>query len=173
MRRLLDGLHWQMARYSRGRWLTALVILSAATLAIFDSLSEQLGGLPVPDTVLFYNGADLTAMLSAFEGEAREGYHRFRQVDLLFPVIFACTLLGLIGFAWRDRTPRWIVMLPLAVMVVDYGENTALHVAELSLPDIPAPLLWLTAAMSGAKWILIAVCVLLVPAGFLARWRRR
>ena len=96
------------------------------------------------------------------------------RLDYTFPVLYGVFFASALAFLWtsphRRSWSRWLVLLPLVAGLCDMTENT-LHL--ILLADIPpidvaaiddGMVVWAT-RFAVAKYSLLAIAVLLIPAG--------
>jgi len=105
-------------------------------------------------------------------GEAgRRIYLNFMALDVPFPAIYAAFWVGLFFRAVGAHTDAWrhLVLLPLVVGALDYGENLFIAIGFFTYP---APASWAVAAASVFTQVkLIATSALvLVAVALLIRW---
>ncbi|MBG6217096.1 hypothetical protein IWX75_001550 [Arthrobacter sp. CAN_A6] len=121
----------------RGRAAIAIVlgVLLSAVLATINglqlaSLQRALNGLGMPDTQL--GGYDAGYVESVQAGMTEELYERYGAThylwDMLFPLVFAATLVLLILRVTRGRKVALLLMIaPILYAAVDVAENLTLE----------------------------------------------
>ena len=100
------------------------------------------------------------------------------RLDYTFPVLYGLFFASALAYMWASsddpRWGRWLVLIPLIAGLCDMTENT-LHLVLLGdLPPVDAAVIndgavaWAT-RFAIAKYSLLGVAVLLIPAGALRR----
>ncbi|WP_159801274.1 hypothetical protein [Arthrobacter zhaoguopingii] len=114
--------------------IIAGVVVSAVLAAInglqLASLQRATGGLAMPDTLLTgYDSDYITRVQSRMTDELYERYGASHYLwDVLFPVVFAATVMLLISTITRGRKIRWFLLpVPVVYVVVDITENLLLE----------------------------------------------
>ena len=111
------------------------------------------------------------AQLTAYQiSEIRE--------DGLFPLIVACLFAVLLANAFRgvfgdSDQGRWLLLLPVALLIADYSENLRLYWAVEQFrchPDVPPSLAEAASPWTMTKWMLVALNFLTSIAGII--WSR-
>ncbi|HKO57803.1 MAG TPA: hypothetical protein VJ276_18185 [Thermoanaerobaculia bacterium] len=177
---MVEALWDRLARIASFWTFLALFALSTIfTVFFFNPLGEAYGG-----------EKSLDGHTMGFSPHyARERFARFTDaqlsvylgqestVDLIFPIVYSSMLaVAVAGLGRRARVPHWLVILPFAAALADYGENLSVivmilrHRARLPLPEltllfgsISSHLKWLLLTLSLAAVVWAAVARLLRP----------
>ena len=175
--------------------LIALAILLASTYAIKnfspkEGIAEALGkdyvstdNPPETEQSLWYGTARVTNMLGRYKPEHYGAHESFiLGHDLVYPLCYATSGLLLLAYfcPWRVGRRRLLVLLPLAVMALDYVENFTM-LAFLgrfrASQQTPLTLLEISRAFTVAKLCLLlltfAVAAFFVVAFAVSRLRAR
>ncbi|WP_162149401.1 hypothetical protein [Arthrobacter sp. Br18] len=125
------------ARAPRGRTAIVIVlgVLLSAVLAMINglqlaSLERALNGLRMPDTRLAgYDAGYVQAIQAGMTDELYERYGASHYLwDMLFPLVFAATLVLLITRITRGRRiARLLMVVPVLYAAVDIAENLTLE----------------------------------------------
>ncbi len=154
--------------YSRGRLLSVcllFLLLSVVMMLIVAPAVQSATGLPPLDVRFGYTADDVAQFFQALGPEGISTYHAMWGLDIVYPAAYgmgammAMAVLGRRLFS-PDSQLQWIMVVPLAAMLMDYVENVCLLILSLS-PTSVNPLL--AAVASGAtitKWVLIIITVL-------------
>lgn len=95
-----------------------------------QSLERALGGLEAPEAQLGgYDAGYIELVRSRMTDELLERYDASHYLwDMLFPLVFAATIMLLIAYICAGRKRRWLLMLaPVLFAVVDIAENLTLE----------------------------------------------
>lgn len=111
--------------------------------------------------------AALTAFLTELDEPTRAAYARFQAWDLFNLVLFGTAGVMLLGWMLKraglgETGWRWLIVLPLGLMVADLAENGLLSLAIAHFPDsiaTSAALPWVT----GTKFAVVMVMFLALP----------
>lgn len=170
-------LDFVFAHATRKAALAALAVLLVSTYVIRnhspkDDISRALKGDYVstdnpPDTehTLWYDSARVTGMLKRYNEPAHypalyEAHERFiLRHDLVYPLCYAIPCVFLLAYLYPRRGgPRWLVLVPPAVMLFDYAENFTMLAfirAFRANPQTPLKLLELSRAFTLTKLLLL------------------
>lgn len=121
--------------------LLILTFLASSVLWFQFGPAASLGstGVPLLDVQVEYTAADAYEQLSAYGEIGRDQYALFLAGDYLWVLLFGITAISLIHLALRrsklDAPPwTWILWVPVAVIALDWVENTALLALTLRFP---------------------------------------
>jgi hypothetical protein len=104
---------------------------------------------PILDTRFGYTAGEVRVLFTQLGEKGREQY-RASQLsdDLIFPWIYGAFFAALLGVAfcrvWDWDRQRWLLLLPLVVMLLDYGEN--LMIAKVLIPS------WDSLSVAAVGW---------------------
>ncbi len=123
----------------------------------------------------WYTPAEAAALFDALDrldADARVVYATTAlTVDMVFPACYGLLFAVLLFRLFRGGAPLYL--LPLALALADVLENTTVAALALSHDGAPSPLVWLAAAFTLVKTILIVATLAAVSAGGMLRlWAR-
>lgn len=132
-----------------------------------------------PDGSFFYTPQDLYRMAEAYGAAGRAAYVQARVTfDVVWPLVYTFFLVTAISWAASKAgvtaAPwRWVNLLPLCSLFLDYLENLGAVIVMLRYPA-PTPIIdLLTTWFTPLKWALLgASFVVLAGLMGLAVWRR-
>lgn len=165
-------------RKPRGRAAIAIVlgVLLSVVLAMINglqlaSLERALNGLGMPDTQL--GGYDAGYVESVQAGMTDELYERYGAShylwDLLFPLVFAATLVLLILRVTRGRKIALLLLIvPVLYAAVDIAENLTLE-AVFASETIDSGTVALASTLTVLKTVLFAASVVAAILALLVR----
>lgn len=137
-------------------------------LSPYDALKARLDGASLPEEAIT-SPERVAEVLEALGAAGRESYLHFQVWDLLNPILIGAASAMLLGWLLKrgQRTGsswRFVVLLPVALLVADLLENLVISVAVGSFPDRAATtslLPMVTAAKFSAVFATIIAAVLL------------
>lgn len=164
--------------HRRFEWASGKRALAAlGTLLIGGFLLFQLGPYaevkrasesPLLPEETITSPAALTEFLKTLDPPTQDAYARFQLWDLMNLALFGT--MGVFVLAWLLRVAmlersalRWMLILPIAVVVFDVAENVVLAVAIASFPEVAssnAALPWITGAKFIATLFMFAAMIL-------------
>lgn len=170
----LTGVAEALVRASTGRralvGLALFVVFSAGVLPWQARLAAQYSaGAGSPDSSLWYSPSALYGFAEAYGAEGRASYVLARVTfDVLWPVVYTVMLVLVLGWLLARATragsaTRLLVLVPVAAMLADYGENLCTAVVMARYPDDTDVLATLAPFFTAAKWGLITTAFLLIP----------
>jgi hypothetical protein len=107
-----------------GRTIGLLVVLFVVCNFGFSWRSKQLGHKEVLDVQGWYTCADAYRLLDDLGPEGRKLYARTElTLDLVFPIVYACLFIGLIGNLYPPQRARALALVPLLGWAADWCEN--------------------------------------------------
>lgn len=107
-------------------------------------------------------------IISGYTDEARDYTARFELIaDSLYPVVYTFLFLIMMGWLAKElaaygRRLRWILLLPVVAMIVDYCENTCIIRLLHSYPDLPNGLVAWSSALTVTKWSMLGLEVVVI-----------
>lgn len=141
---------------------TAVAVFSAFMLIVVPGESRKAEAY-TPEGVsfdlnFFYPPKDVYPAVEAYGDTGRAAYVRSRLTfDLAFPLVY--TLFSLSGAAFflrRLGAPSMrLLLIPLAGMIFDFIENTAVSVMMANWPDQIVLLPWVASAATLLKWLFV------------------
>jgi hypothetical protein len=160
--------------------LLIFLVFSGLTLPRESRKAEAYsGGKGSADTTLFYSASDLTQMAEVYGEAGRDAYLKARWTfDLAFPLVYTFFLVTatsyLLGKSFPDCSLlRQLNLVPLAAMVFDFLENTAVSLVMWRYPVPCPPGLLLAPLFTPLKWLLVASSFLiLLFALIITGWRK-
>ena len=181
IRRLAEAL---VAASTGRRALLALVVfvLFTATVlpwqaAIAAGYSEGIGS---PDASFWYSADRLYGFAEAYGADGRAAYVRARVTfDVIWPLVYSAMLVLVLGWLLRRASEplarlRLLILLPIAALLADYGENACTAIVMVRWPETTDLLAAVAPVFTAAKWALLGTAFLAVPVlGLLAVRRSR
>lgn len=135
------------------------------------SLERALGDVSTPETqVGGYDVAHVELVQSRMTEELLERYGASHYLwGILFPLVFAATLVLLIFHLCAGRKRRYLLVLaPVLFAAVDIAENLTLE-ALMSSPDITAGTVALASALTIGKTVLLGLSLVAALLALLTR----
>lgn len=152
-------------------------VLSAVLAAVnglqLASLQRALGGLRLPESQLGgYDTGYVELIRSRMTDELLERYGASHYLwDLLFPLVFAGTIIVLVGYICAGRKIAWLlVVLPVLFAVADIAENLTLE-ALVSGPDVLSSEVAMASTLTVVKTVLLVMSIAAALAALLVRPR--
>ncbi len=133
------------------------------TVGPYGQMQEQGGIL---DERFGDSASDHLDSLEALGDDGRAVYQRFLLVDLVYPLLQAMWMTGLLALIsrrWR-RLPEWTVATPALALVSDWSENLAFLALLGQFPDSSHALAVVAVVFQWSKLIWNALAVLAVVA---------
>lgn len=136
-------------------------------------------GAGSPDTSFIYSPDTLFEFAETYGEAGRQAYIRARWTfDLVFPMVYGGFLITASGWLLEKSTSpesklRWLILVPLLGVVLDYLENTA---ATLVMGAYPTRLGWVAFLASGftlIKWVFVYGGFVVLLSAFVIWLRRR
>ncbi|MYI70259.1 MAG: hypothetical protein F4103_16490 [Boseongicola sp. SB0673_bin_14] len=145
----------------------AVTLACGLTLAFAVFPNLPIGG-PSIDSQPGYDLDRLTVLMEMY-GERGRRVHAWASLtlDVLFPVVYATFLAGLV---WRCRPARilgWLALLPVAGALFDLVENVQVAAMLFRYPEIGEGQAALASAFTAMKWNVLTA-TLVVAAAFAA-----
>jgi len=166
LNRLIDK---TFSKVSGPVFLIAIVIFMVFILLVLPNESERsekyFKDSPAPDSSFLYSGEDLYRMAENFGAEGRAYYIRSRfTFDIVWPLaygLFLCTAMVYLGRRLKHTKTRYLILLPILGVLLDYMENTGASLVMLMYPARVPILPHIVPIFTTAKWLSIG-------AGFIA-----
>jgi len=164
---MLKRLSSLLDRASHAYTLLALTLVYAWFLGVvMPAQSEQsqayAGDWGAPDRQLFYTPDELYTQIATWGEAGRRDYVDFRLgLDIAWALTYAGFLAIAISLAARRAFPpgdrrRWLNLVPLLPLACDLTENALGIVLVANYTKRLDALAWLAAALTAAKWLLVA-----------------
>lgn len=158
--------------------LSCLIFIAFAILVLPAKSREVATYTPAGgqfDTAYFYTPAEVTEKAGRYTAAGRAAYIKDRWTfDLAFPAVYGFFMLSSWAFGLRRLSglrrarqaagrpeegrrswPTWLLCIPLAGIVFDLAENTAVTFVMLAWPDISFPLALAASLGTGLKWLFV------------------
>lgn len=164
------GARWKMpaAIIVGGIFSAVLAAINGLQLA---SLERALGGLKTPEAQLGgYDAGYIALIRFRMTDELLERYGASHYLwDLLFPLVFAATIVMLIAYICAGRKRQWLLMLaPILFAAVDIAENLTLE-ALMIAPSVDVTTVTLAAVLTVMKVAFFAMSVVAALLALLTR----
>ncbi|MBI1185833.1 MAG: hypothetical protein GC206_00575 [Alphaproteobacteria bacterium] len=168
-------------KYVRGPVILILTVTALlygwfllSALPLWSELKAAAGGRELQESPL-YGPARVAEVLAAYTPETFQTARIFLALDLIYAIVLAVALAGLIAFAlrrigWEARIWRCAIVAPLAAGAFDLIEDGLLALFYAQHPASPGLLAYVAGAATALKLIAfllsaLAAIVLLVIAG--------
>jgi hypothetical protein len=165
-------------------WVTliCLVIFLLFTAFVLPSQAEGAdaygGEVGSPDTSLYYSADELYQFAEFYGPQGRSAYIRARVTfDVVWPIVYLAFLATAISWVYQKvdkqgKYWRWLNLLPVFGLVLDYLENGATSIVMARFPDRILMLPHLAGIFTALKWVFIggSFVVLVIGLG-MAGWR--
>ena len=161
--------------------LASILFISFVIFILPDQAKKMeaaLGSSQSPDLSVWYSPSELYGMAEEYGEAGRAEYIRIRYTfDLLWPLVYSTFLLSALNWIFVrrlsiQRNPKFLTLLPLAAIFLDYLENTTTSIVMFRYPlktqiiDQAAPLL------TFLKWVSVSGSFLVLCLGLiLLAWR--
>ncbi|MBS2018106.1 MAG: hypothetical protein JST00_34865 [Deltaproteobacteria bacterium] len=162
-----------------------IVLFVSLALVVVFSYAMNASGLPTSGTEFArlaqgpvfdfrssgYDAHELAEALMRAGEPGRRIYGYFMVLDIPFPAIYATFWAGVFHRAVGDRTDAWrgLVLLPVLVALLDYGENLGIAVGFFTYPALAPRAVTLASGCTQAK-LVATPALLLVAMALLVRW---
>lgn len=159
-----------------------MMVLATATFILFLTVilpeeasrsSAYFGDAPTPDGSFIYSASDLYNMASAYGEEGRRYYIRSRfTFDIVWPLAygwFLATGIAYFGHSIDDSRLRYVVLLPILAVLLDFMENTSASVVMFFYPEWVPVVPHLAPIFTFSKWVTIAASFTILG-GLMLTW---
>ncbi len=152
-------------QYARPEILILLFsIVVIVNFLLFPLLMPAGEGLRPLDIMFAYSPSEAYEMIASYGEETRKNYIRgLLFIDFAYPVIYSLLLGFGIYLSWRN--PR-LSLQPLVIMAADYLENTGIIIMLSAWPEQITALAIATSIFTTLKWLMVALSVIIIIAGF-------
>ncbi|MHA7277782.1 hypothetical protein [Arthrobacter sp. HLT1-21] len=136
------------------------VVFAALNALQLGSLQRALDGLAMPETFMTgYQPGYVGQVQSLMTDELYEQYGAAHYLwGVLFPVVFAATLVLLIWRLTARRRIRWLLLpIPVIYLCVDIAENILIETMFAAIPVDPGTVA-IASAFTVLKFVLLAAC---------------
>lgn len=158
------------------RWFWACLVISLALLAVmslwsFPYIASEASGLKPYDLRLFgYSVAQGQGFLTALSDEGRQFYLTVQhRLDFAFPVFLTASLMLAAALLFRAMAARGLQILALMYLSADFLENRTVAAILRMADGHDAAMFEMARLWTLAKFILLAVLLLCLAAGLVAR----
>lgn len=158
--------------------LLVTCIAAFIIISIYLGVGEQIGDtssrVQLLDIIFNYSQKDVVQQFEAYGPDGIQVcLFSTLVLDSIFPLVYGA-LAGLLLSHLLYGTPyKWLVLLPLLIVVVDYLENTHTALLLINFPKInPTTVFW-GSLFTSIKWGLIGVFFMVVSFGFFLQNRAR
>lgn len=167
---MLDRLERRCSAWATGKAIfIAFIFYALLALALNRAsgmLEPRASGAQVPDLHFAVREAEVHRIFEMYGPEGRRIYFfAILIVDTLYPIAYTSLFGFLIAFVGRrvqsPQSPwRYLCLLPLCAMLVDYLENVGLLIQCHTFPERWPALGMSTLVFNSLKWIFIGLCAL-------------
>jgi len=165
LKRITDALY---RITGRNAFIIALMVYAVFGLYVMPQGLAKIQALSgrevkVLDLQYAYTPVQARAWLSEYTDVSREYAARFDLVeDSVYPVVYTALFLVMISWLCRSLEMyglrlRYLLLLPLAVMLIDYCENQGNAHMLRSYPYFSDRVAVFTSALTTAKWTLVGI----------------
>jgi ABC-type sugar transport system permease subunit len=122
-----------------------------------------------------YSPEEVNAYLSDYSPEARSFAAKFNAIaDTAYPIVYTIMLTVLLAWVYKSRIQlnksyRYLLLLPLLMMVLDYLENYHIIAMLHRYPGIPEDIVEAGSMLTVAKWGMFGVILITIFLGFALR----
>jgi hypothetical protein len=155
--------------------VASLFLFAYLHLLTLDQMTQLSEGLAMPDSLIGGYDAAYIEQLRGVLDEADRGQLNFvhKTAGTLFPLIFAFTWMLLINEYVRSRGIRWAMWaVPILFAIVDLWENVMID-NVLAAGTLDAGAVGLASFLTTARWVLLALCLLVAIAAVVINVRQR
>lgn len=178
----------RLAHGVRGWMALGAVVLFALFTAMVLPAQAEAGAFytvryAAPDTSVWYSPDDLYAAAEAWGPEGRAAYvHARVTFAVIWPLVYGTFLLTTLAWVLARGTAsgsrwRWVALLPVVAVALDYAENTCTATVMARYPARTPVLAELAPLFTAGKWLVLSASFLLLAIGLIidltARWRAR
>ncbi len=160
------------------KWVTiSTIIFILFLIVVLPQMSEYsvrvIGEFESPDTSLIYSGSDLYDMAESYGEAGRSAYIKLRWTfDLVWPFVYTLFFflwtLKLSEYIPSKRGTRYLFIVPLVAMILDFMENLGATIVMARYPLTSGLIASLTPLMTLAKWITILASSLILIVSIIA-----
>lgn len=125
------------------------------------------------DLLFNYSEEQAYAQLSAYGEIGRQVCLASTLIlDTIFPLVFGSFFALLLAHLFQHTRYKWVVLLPIIVVVLDYVENTHIALMLINFPERMPLIAYTGSIFTNAKWITMALIGLVISMGFFIRNRK-
>jgi len=168
----MNGIESYLSRYASIRNILILFSLIVVINVFLFPVYMPSGESTRPLDIMFgYSTEEAYSMICQYGEEGRRSYAKgLLRLDYIYPVIYSLFLGFSIFRLYRNVLPA---LLPVAILVSDYIENTGILVMLHSWPEELSLLAGFVGIVTIIKWILVCIAALVIISGLVLRVRLR
>ncbi|TXT57704.1 MAG: membrane protein of unknown function [Candidatus Thorarchaeota archaeon] len=154
-----------MMRWSTGRNLLLMIILSAVSVLIMGYFTQTLvydvfGEVTMPDTRISYTYQEILTAFNELGGEGLQVWSQVHLLDTIFPIGYSFAMIFALGLEIKKTLPekqslRIILLLPILGAIMDYMENALIASQVGVYPNISESVIAVASIFTSLKWIFI------------------
>lgn len=162
---LLQKLSGMIDRIATVQVLVVLTLLSMLFPTVFFPAAGIGGDTPL-DLYLFYSPDQVNEYLGGLGARGRSAYAKTElTTDLLFPVVYSMALMVALMMAARRILPpdsrlQYLRLLPLLIVMADWGENLCIAVVIDAFPDQLDTIVIAASLFTSLKWAFLVIVVM-------------
>jgi hypothetical protein len=158
--------------------LLLYVVFNAAVMGWGANKINALSGkkVQVLDLCLTgYSPAEVNRYISEYSPEARAFAANFNAIaDTAYPIVYTITLSVLLAWVYKSRIQmiqsyRYLLLLPLFMMALDYLENFHIIAMLRRYPAIPEEIIFAGSLLTIVKWAMLGVILAIIILGLALR----
>lgn len=151
--------------------------LCMAVAALFIGVGQVIEGtntsIQLLDTMLNYSTKEAYEQLAAYGEYGRTICLLSTLIlDSLFPLLYGAFMGLILVFLFRETKYKVLILLPLAVILVDYVENSHIAFLIINFPEKLPLVVYCSNVVTLIKWSLIGLVLMAVSFGFFLRNRK-
>jgi len=77
-------------------------------------------------------------------------------MDILWPVVYACTFYMLLSIAFKGTRMMGVIVLPFVGMLLDFLENITMMHQMYAYPNLNSTMINIGSIFTSMKWIVLA-----------------
>jgi hypothetical protein len=122
-----------------------------------------------------YSPAEVNAFLAEYSPEARAFAANFNAIaDTAYPIVYTIMLSVVLAWVYKSRIQvnsayRYLLLLPLLMMVLDFLENFHIITMLQKYPAIPEKVVIAGSMLTIAKWGMLGVIIIILLGGLLSK----
>ncbi len=149
--------------------LILLAIFALFSLVIFPALNNKSNITPL-DLQYFYSADKAYNTIAQLTPQERAQYIITEcTADVVYPIVYTLLLSFTLFLLYHKL---WLVKMPLFIFLFDYIENSCIIILLYKYPTELNTLATLTGFLSGIKWVLVLIIVLIAFVGLLNSLRK-
>ncbi len=126
-------------------------------LLVLPMTNDYLNDMQTPDPMFSYGREDIIKIADDLGEEGRSHYIYSRIfMDILWPVVYACTFYMLLSIAFKGTRMMGVIVLPFVGMLLDFLENITMMHQMYAYPNLNSTMINIGSIFTSMKWIVLA-----------------